>query len=58
MSTGSDRIAILEQRRQYEEGGMRSDMIWVVALIIIALVGLIGWGLGILDIGGGHLPLG
>lgn len=37
---------------------MRSDLIWVVALIIIVLVGLIGWGLGILDIGSGHLPLG
>jgi hypothetical protein len=41
-----------------EEGGMRSDMIWIAALVIIVLVALIGWAFGIFDTGGAHLPSG
>jgi hypothetical protein len=35
-----------------------SYIIWVVALIVMIIVSLIAWELGILDIRGGHLPLG
>lgn len=35
-----------------------SHIIWVAALIVLLVVSLIAWELGILDIRGGHLPLG
>ena len=47
-----------ERLHRMDAREMRSDMLWLAVLAAIVLVGLLGWLLGFLDVGGGYLPLG